>query len=320
MNRLNDFDSVEKPSFTDHRFGGPEKAAPEASEPKNQNSALYDFGHSFAYALVQQPAESVAQVADVVAKTHWLPKVNLLAKPEDTQAYSSNWFAQQIGGALGAVPYVVLLGKTFSKVGSAIGAESKAFYAADANLNAITQKMAVRDAALTGLALDAGTKKSDLAGDASIGDLLAARLKQGAVGAMTFAVSTQGSLSLRNYASNIGMSETMARHQALTASVGGVLSGVPAGFVSANATHAIEPLFNKKFDAKDAWKNWKPYASLEENCEAIVGMGVIGGAMPALHKAAELGNRVAARSTDASLEPATSRPGDSLKKQRAAGF
>lgn len=231
-------------------------------DPESHNSFLGDFVHSAAYSAVQEPINGLTQIADAVFHTKLLPNVQFISAPEQTQFGSANWHAQQVGGAAGMLLPFLLVGKGVKGLtGSATAVES----------GLLSQRsmigLTVKEAALTGFTYDAFLKPSEYK-EGSLTSFLGSRALNGATGAATFTALSLSGLGIT------GLAETKFAQQMRVSSflkneaVAGVLSGVPAGIVSAEL-HALQA--------------GKPVPSWEDLGQTVYGFSMVGGFLGAGH-------------------------------------
>lgn len=245
-------------------------------EPESHNSFLGDFVHSAAYSAVQEPINGLTQIADAVLHTKLLPNVQFISAPEQTQFGSANWHAQQVGGAAGMLLPFLLVGKGVKGLtGSATAAEA----------GLLSQRsmigLTVKEAALTGFTYDALLKPSQYK-DGSLTSFLGSRALNGATGAATFTALSLSGLGIS------GLAETKFAQQMRVSSflkneaVAGVLSGIPAGAVSAEL-HALQ--------------TGKPVPSWQDLGQSVYGFSMVGGFLGAGHSINRYAKSEAGRST-----------------------
>ena len=258
--------------------------SPETAKP----SLVGEFGQSFAYQLVQAPVDAVAQMVDGKANGSTREALHFIDAPAAAQFGTADWVAQQSGQALGAILPVLAI---HSGVSTALESNYsvKASLAMSENLSVLTSKQQIvsvgskiAESGLTGVVYSGvftptGTEEQNL---------WQAKLKNAAVGGMTFATlsgSTFGlkSLGESSFASRPALSNLLSSDLAT-----GVISGVPAGLVSANAHSLL---------------SGKGFASVGDQVQSVIGFSTIGGAMGLANSAlAEV--RPAAHSSEAGAQ------------------
>jgi hypothetical protein len=218
-------------------------AKPEPASDKAQGSAKTDdhsAHHSFfrelvvsaAYSGVEQPSLGVSQLAGNDAMDsvkNAFAKVGI-EKPPEATTFTSAWYAQTVGGALGmAVPYALTkfgLGKigAFGKV----GAEETNLLSQRASLGA-----SLRESSITGMVYGtAFTPTDEKTRQAGLKGFLADRLVSGVGSAVTFSTLTAGSVGFERLGKSAVITESRLSPVLRNKLVAGVVSGLPAGFVS----------------------------------------------------------------------------------------
>ncbi|CAN5618526.1 hypothetical protein BH10CYA1_BH10CYA1_57120 [soil metagenome] len=234
----------------------------QSKESESHNSFLGDFVHSAAYSAIQEPINGITQIADAVLQTKLLPKVQFVSAPEQTQFGSANWHAQQIGGAVGMLLPFLAVGKGVKGL-MGISTASEAGLLSQQTMIGLT----VKEAALTGFTYDAVLKPSEY----KPGDLtsfLGSRMLNGATGAATFTALSLSGLGIN------GLAETKLAQQMRIGTllkneaVAGVLSGLPAGAVSAEL-HALQA--------------GRPVPTLQDLGQSVYSFSMVGGFLGAGH-------------------------------------
>lgn len=218
---------------------------------KSQSSAVADFGRAFAHTLVQAPIEGVAQLIDGKVDGAASKAVHFLDAPEQAQFMSSNWLAQQTGNALGAILPVLAVHKGVN-FGLTRNYSAKAALAMTENVSALTTRQAfgagglkMAEAGITG-AIYSGVFTPTHKAEAD--DFAGARIRHTLVGATTFATLAGTGFGMKA-ASEALASKTPAVARVLGNEVfAGVVSGVPAGLVSANGESLLAGRGFAKFE------------------------------------------------------------------------
>jgi len=215
-----------------------------------------EFFHAAAYAALQEPVKGVSQLIDHVVGTSLERKSTFMSKPEGGSG-TGDWMAQQLGGAAGMLlPFMLVKGGVKGVLGESIkGTETAA-----------TLGMSLKEAGLTGFAYDCLLKPTDA--NAS-NNFWVARGLSGVAGAATFmtlTASAYGLGKLSNAAESRGTFGTIGASTVVpllrNPISAGILSGVPAGLVSAEGGSLAN---NNKF------------AGAQEIGQSIAGMAFVGG-------------------------------------------
>ncbi|MCA9805433.1 MAG: hypothetical protein KC777_25860 [Cyanobacteria bacterium HKST-UBA02] len=187
--------------------------AGEARPAHAESTVAGDLFRSMAYAGAQSPVNGAVQLVDNVAGTDFLPAVQFVTPPEPAEFGSARWHAQQIGYAAGMVAPFLILHKTLH--GGAPLASSLA---------------SVRATAVTGT-IYGGVLTPTLAGE----DPLTGRLRNAAVSGATFATLSASSIGLKTLGAELTGTSAVASGILKNEVAAGVLSGLPAGLVSADS-------------------------------------------------------------------------------------
>lgn len=188
---------------------------------------LWDVKQSALNAAIQQPLTALTQVADGLLNKKWNPI--LVDAPSEAKFGLTNpdWYAQQVGSALGMVVDFKLLGAGVK------GLSGESALAEDERM--LSQKsflgMSTKQAALTGFGYGALLTPSSY----KQGDRLSFLESRGLGGLTSAATFTAFSLAGIGF-NRLGATDAMARtglSAVLKSSIGaGILSGIPAGAVS----------------------------------------------------------------------------------------
>jgi hypothetical protein len=274
----------EAPKTTSHELNGLSLSSLLTPEPA-KSSLMGEFGHSFAYQLVQAPVDAVAQMVDGKANGSAREAVHFIDAPAAAQFGTADWVAQQSGQALGAILPILA-------IHSGVSAALESNYSVKATL-AMSENLSVLSGKQQVASVGAKIAESGLTGVVYSGvftptatdeqNLWQAKARNAAVGGLTFATLSGSSLGLKS----LGES-TVASRPALSSLLrsdlaSGVMSGVPAGLVSANANSLL---------------SGKGFAGATEQIQSVIGFSTIGGAMGMANSAlAEI--RPAAHSSEA---------------------
>ncbi|HEY9759283.1 MAG TPA: hypothetical protein V6C97_29260 [Oculatellaceae cyanobacterium] len=209
---------------------------PPESAQGNENSAHHSFfkelAVSAAYSGVEQPALGISQFAgndamNSVKKT--FEKIGI-EKPTEAKTFSSTWYAQNVGGALGMVIPYTLTKLGLNKLGTfgKVGAEESSLLSQRAALNA-----SLKESAVTGMVYGTFfTPSEERTRQAGLISFLADRGVSGVGTAATFTTLTAGSAGLERLSKTARITEIGAAPVLRNKIVAGTLSGLPAGIVS----------------------------------------------------------------------------------------
>lgn len=255
----------------------------EQAKPRN---AISEFVNSAVYTATSAPLRGLAQIADHNLQTNIDKSVKGtfeamgVRAPEPAQFNTSNWYAQQLGGAVGmTIPFLALRGGVKGTASLAFG-ETAVKSALDTGVTHSLSRFAVQEAALSGTAgflygslLNPSDEK--VVGTADFGK---DRLKHGVSDLAVF-----GSLSLTSPFIGKGLATGSTFLEGRLASpvlkdglaatlrgplLPGALSGVPAGLVAAEAT---------------ALRDGRLLPTGQELKESVTGMVVVGGTLSTAH-------------------------------------
>lgn len=253
--------------------------------PENQAGIVEDFGRSLIHTAAQTPVNAIVQPVDKLLGTKFLPQLQFIEAPQHADFGTGNYWAQQAGGAVGMLGTFWLAGKgvkAFTRAGQA-----EAAIAAMSKRSAIGLTM--KEAAITGFAHDLAFRPVE---DGDKRNYLLARFENGLTGSavMTTLAGTGiglkhlGSLAalersalvpvggkyLGGFMSHVPEGLRKAAAPTLQNNIaGGIISGLPAGYASAN----LHSFFREG-----------RAATVRENFESISTMSVIGGGFGAYHQ------------------------------------
>ena len=232
------------------------------AEHKGVTDILGDAVHSALYTAIQEPVSGVTQIVDEFTGSKLLPKVQFLDAPVQAQFGTADWHAQQVGSAVGMLLPFMLVGKGVKGV---LGSSTE-------EMSLMSRKaafgMSIKEAGLTGFTYDAFLRPSDTNHKDGLKGFLMDRGTQGAIGAGTFMTLTGASLGLSRFAGSAAIEKSALVPLLKNPIASGVLSGVPAGFFSAEA---------------NSYAKTGHLASGQELGQSIYGMSVIGGGFGAVH-------------------------------------
>ncbi|MGH9549814.1 MAG: patatin-like phospholipase family protein, partial [Terriglobales bacterium] len=207
-----------------------------------------DLVQSAVYSGVQSPLTGALQIVDKAAGTDLADSWRFMSAPKAAKFGSLDWHAQQIGGAIGMI-------LPFFALNKGVG-----LLADDGGILANPVAQATASGALYG-----GIFHPSAPGE----DFLTSRLKNAAVSGATFGtLALSGSLLTRAAESSFVTSD-LASGFLRNGAVAGVLSGVPAGIVSAEGDSLV-----------NGNKGW---ASGSQLLQSIYGFSMAGGVFGALN-------------------------------------
>lgn len=226
-----------------------------------------------AYQLIQTPLDAVAQVIDKTSGTNILPSLRIIQPMQKAEFGTGDWYQQQIGGALGSLPYLMAIHKVTrgALADKMLTADTKLMVAAGVKVGlsgaAQLARLELASAGITGLAyggLLTPVRPEDMA---TTGSMLEAKAANAAVGAGAFLTLSATMMGLKSSAQLLkpGLAQTL-----LKSDMGaGAIAGLPAGAFSAQA---------------DSLLHKKKFASWQETTESMVGFSTIGGLFPGMQK------------------------------------
>lgn len=249
--------------------------------PRPQGSVAGDFVRSVGHAAIQTPISGIAQLADKATGERFHlyenSKISFLHAPEAAEFGTSNYWAQQVGGAVGMlVPFAI--------AGKGVRAFTRAGLSEARMAQVLSQRqvlgLTMKESFLTGFANDALFRPTE-EGDER--PFLAARALNGLSGGITMWTLSKASVPFARKPGEVVTSRLVGLvKNPLTA---GVVSGMPAGFAGAQ-THAY--FGNLKFDSVDSFArsatSEAKFAGLKETTESIITATVIGTGFGAWHQ------------------------------------
>ena len=257
-----------------------------SDEPSKQKNALTDFVHTAVYGATAAPLRGLAQIADHHAGTKIDESIkagfdNLgVTQPAAAEFNSSNWYAQQLGGAVGmTLPFLLVRGGVKAGASQVFG-ETAIKSALDTGVSHSMLRFATQEAAISGVAGFAYGSLLNPSNEKLVGssDFYKDRFSHGATDAAVF--STLGFTApyiAKPLATAAGMVERSATVPLVKDAISmtlrgpvlpGALSGLPAGAVAAEAI---------------ALKDGRLVPTGQELKENLVGMAVVGGTLGTAH-------------------------------------
>ncbi len=241
--------------MSSHLIDSPRDAGEQNAMPSGNSGAHLslldigvDFGRSALYSGIQEPLTGITQLVDEFASTHLTKTMSLISAPPQSKFGSVDWHAQQLGGAIGMVlPFFAI----HKSMGAAFGD------------TALLANPLARSAT-SGLIYGSVFQPSN-SGD----NFWASRLKHGITTGVTFGALTGASSLIGRAAESEAFSGTFVQKVGGNGIFNGVISGVPAGLVGAEAESLI---------------NGKGLASGQNLVQSAYGYAVVGGAFGALSR------------------------------------
>jgi hypothetical protein len=230
----------------------------------SDDSALVQGLKSARYSAIQAPLTGVSQIIDKVAHTNLEESTKLFAPPEAAKFGTTEWHAQQIGGAAGMILPFAAVALTTRGGLSKLGLTARAGVAAESGIALNSARVAaVAEQGLNGFIFDFALRPSD----SNSQNFWMDRTKHGVAGAATFATLTASSIGLKQVIgvapSASGLLNVLRRDVAT-----GIASGVPAGLVASNASSLLE---------KGEFAGW------QKSAEDVYAMSMVGGVLSAAH-------------------------------------
>lgn len=227
-------------------------------------SLLDEFLSSAMHSGVQAPAEGVAQLVDRVAGTKWQENVHFQDAPAERAFLSSHWVAQQTGAAAGMQPWFLALHKGSSCLlqrtplapeALKLAARGEALTARQTfqlnGFRALESGMA--GFAMGGLLTPVGPKEMD--------SFWSAKFRHATSSAATFSTLTFTTNSLKFAGESMASSRPVLSGMLRNDAMAGLLSGIPAGLVSANSESILAG---------------KGLANLKDNTKAALSLSLLG--------------------------------------------
>jgi hypothetical protein len=211
----------------------------EHSEPQSDNLAA-EFLHSAAYAGIQAPMLGLTQIVDVGAKTDLSSQVQFIDAPRSANS-RADWWAQQAGGAVGMIaPFLLARVGVRRLLGTSVAETAIAADARQVKIDS-TFGMSVKEAGLTGFVYSALLHPTNSDNTKNLGDFLLAKTAEGAAGAATFMTLTGTGGGLNKLAETSFLKNSTVLRSTVVPLLKnpftvGVLSGIPAGMVSAEGS------------------------------------------------------------------------------------
>src|SRR5262249_360107 len=223
-----------------------------ATSAQEKSNPLLDAARALAYTAIQSPLSSLAQLADQVGGKRLigkeiLPSVQFIDAPMRAKSGSSNWYGQQIGAAVGALPWFLALRKS-------VGALATRF-----NSTLVATEIGKSTGAgmlYGGLLKPVAPNEGPWTG----------RLRSAPLAGLTFGVLTECMGRLRSVDGDVGPTRPWLNSLIRNDVAGGAAAGLPAGLVNAKAHSLL---------------HGRGFANRQELKESILAMSVVGGVLGA---------------------------------------
>lgn len=212
------------------------KSAETRGAEKNDDGFVGSLLHTAAYDGVQAPIKGVAQIVDQATgnRTDLAKSVTFMEAPRAAEFHSAAWYGQQFGSVGKLVPFVAAYAvthKAFLKAGLASEGQAltKGFLSGK---NAST----IAEVGVAGFATEAVFTPLETKGNKPLSnsEFIDGRLKNGAVGGLTFASLTAGTLALRH--TGLALENAPKMTKLLTNNAfGAAVAGIPAGVIGAES-------------------------------------------------------------------------------------
>lgn len=198
-------------------------------QPQPTKGVVNNLVGSFLYSGLQGPVDGVAQIIDRNLDTSLGETLHVMDAPMPAKFGTADWAAQQVGGAAGmVVPYLLLHQGVSRAIGRPAMATSIAtttnfgkLALAESGVSALTGSI------YGGVFMPVNPNTQDFLGD---------RLKNAATSGLTFGTLTAASVGLQGLGRGLATQGRSGMASLLTNEVStGVISGVPAGIVHADA-------------------------------------------------------------------------------------
>lgn len=231
-----------------------------------------------AYQSLQAPIKGVAQIVDQAAQTRLAQRVTFMDAPVAAEFNSAAWYGQQFGSAGKLVPFIAAYAVTHKAFGAA-GLRAEVTAGAEGARKLLGKNsLMVAETAVAGFGTEAIFtplqpklgQSTDL--ELSNSEFLTARLKNGVVGAVTFASLTTGTLGLRQL--GLAAENPLVSVLLTNNAFGAAVAGIPTGLISAE-THA------RIIEGRTATN--------QERAEAAYSMFLVGGALGGLMPSGKAG-------------------------------
>ncbi|HEY9676839.1 MAG TPA: hypothetical protein V6C76_02470 [Drouetiella sp.] len=248
------------------------------AEHKSTSDILSDAVHSALYSAVQEPVTGLTQIYDAFKGngSNVASKVQFMEAPKAAQFGTADWHAQQIGSAVGMLAPFMLMHKgvkgTLGAAGFGVERAGMTGITAAEDMSLLAKRtsfgMNMAEAGITGFGYDAFLRPSDSNHTGDLSQFLADRGTQGTIGAATFMTMTGAGLGLNRLAGSSMLEKSALVPILKNPITSGVLSGVPAAFVSTESHSLVKT---------------GELASSTELAQSVYQMSLIGGGFGAVH-------------------------------------
>lgn len=202
-------------------------------------SAIDALRYSAAHTLIQRPLDALAQSSDQLFGTKALPNVQLIEQPKIEEFGTLDWAAQQVGTAIGALPYLLAIHSTTrgALASRTLSPDTQQLVLAGSRLGATASKevaqLELSAAAITGFTYSGLLNPVDVLQTTNTETFMKAKFTNGAIGAGTFAIMTGSMHGIKQLGTQA--SEGVAK-KVLTSDIGAAtLAGLPAGVFGTQA-------------------------------------------------------------------------------------
>ncbi len=242
---------------------GADKPPEPVKMPEAPKGFANNLAKSFTYSLIQAPVDGLSQLVDKSFGSSWQKSLHFMDAPAPAKYGTSDWAAQQIGGAGGMIAPYLLLHTGVSKV---VGREVQ-------TANSLSRANIGRFAAQeSGIAAVSGTIYGGVFTpvNSASQDFWGDRFRNAATSGLTFATLTGSSIGLQGLGRSMSAQGRTAFGGMLQHEVAaGVLSAVPAGIVHADGGSLLAG---------------KGLATGKERTEAITTFAMVGGVFGGGHR------------------------------------
>ncbi len=234
-----------------------------AKAPEPTKGAFNNLAHSFAYSLVQAPVDGVAQLFDKGFGTSLQKSVHFMDAPIAAKFGTSDWAAQQVGGAAGMIaPYLLLhkgvsaaAGRPYQSLSLAGGQSLGRFALAESGVAAAAGTI------YGGVFTPVNPDSKNFWGD---------RFANAATTGITFGTLSGTSIGLQGLGRSMTAQGRTTAGRVLTNEIfAGVASSLPAGIVHSDSTSLFAG---------------KGLATGKERMESITTFAMVGGLFGAGHR------------------------------------
>ena len=196
-----------------------------------------------AHAAFQSPVDALTQAADQLLGSKILPQVQFTEAPTPASPGSMNWMWQQIGTAVGALPYVILTHGAIrgTLAPRMLGADTQQLLQAGSRLGATAcaevTKLEMASAMLTGFTYAGILSPVDKSYQTSPESFLKGKAINGLLGAGSLASMTASMMGVKHFAGKL--SEGTLKQHLSSDIIAATAAGVPSGILFAQAESLV---------------------------------------------------------------------------------